>query len=192
MNKKASLFLTMIMLVICIAILPGCNRSSPTQVPANTEKVERVSSLTDAEIIALIQKADALPLAAFNKVESAETIEDSATGNVYLLFPTELDSPEKMKNYLAQAWAPEAIEQFLRFYKVVEGKLCHPTSNWSSIGQHDATDKIIKREQMGEDALKVIISAQGPDGFFEREYQLRKVKDSWLVSYSPELAEIQE
>lgn len=188
MKKKTRLFLIILFLIASLSVLPGCNHDSPVQ--SKPEKTSEISSPTDAEIIALIQKADALPLEAFNKVEPASVVEDSETGNMYILFTAELDSPDKMNAYLSQAWAPEAVETFMNFYKVIGGKLCHPMSNWSSIGLHNDSDKVTKRELLEENVLNVTINGKGPDGFFDRKYQLRKVDSSWLVAYSPELDEI--
>lgn len=190
MKKKARLFLFMLFLIASLSVLPGCSHDSSSQVQSKPEKTSEVSDPTDAEIISLIQKADALPLEAFDKLEPASVVEDSETGNMYILFTAELDSPDKMKAYLSQAWAPEAVETFMNFYKVVGGKLCHPMSNWSSIGLHNNSDKITKRELLEENVLNVTINEKGPDGLFDRKYQLRKVDGSWLVAYSPELDEI--
>ncbi|NLW91483.1 MAG: hypothetical protein GXY34_07780 [Syntrophomonadaceae bacterium] len=189
-GKENQVFLIMLFLIASLPVMPGCSHNPSSPVQSESVKPPEISSPTDGEIIALIQRADALPLEAFNKLEPASVVEDSETGNMYILFTAELDSADKMKAYLSQAWSPEAVETFMNLYKVVGGKLCYPMSNWSSIGMHNDTDKVTKRELLEGNVMNVTINGKGPDGLFDRTYQLRKVDGSWLVAYSPELDEI--
>ncbi|MEN6462414.1 MAG: DL-endopeptidase inhibitor IseA family protein [Syntrophomonas sp.] len=140
-------------------------------------------TLSDQEILTLLQKADQQFWDVVDATNEARKIIEGTNGMSYAELPAPFNTPEKLSMYYGQYWQDKDAQDFLKDATYVDGVYCFPYGD-PGYGINWNNTSVVNKKQTGDTIIVTIrYLSEADQEYVSENYEIKLIDNKWKVSY---------